>query len=149
MRSSVNAYRVSNMEGATHLDVLLACYDALAEDIQLAGIAAEGGDIAARCRHSQHALLLLGHLESWIPLLENDEIEQSLRDFYVFLRKELLCLQSSIASSAFADLAMRICETRAVWQKKKQMMLSTEPLAAELTANTDDSQIRTRLCCLA
>ena len=46
MTSSVRAYRNSATEGATHIDILLACYDALAEDIRMAGNAAVKGDLA-------------------------------------------------------------------------------------------------------
>ena len=37
MSRSVRAYRNSATEGATHIDILLACYDTLAEDLRLAG----------------------------------------------------------------------------------------------------------------
>ena len=50
MTASVRAYRSSATEGATHIDILLACYDALSEDIRMAGDAAARSDIAARCR---------------------------------------------------------------------------------------------------
>jgi len=56
------------------MDMLLACYDALAEDIRLAGKSAGKGDVAGRCRYSEHALLLIdiwrvGYLYSMNPNL--------------------------------------------------------------------------------
>lgn len=132
MKSSLQAYRMSAIEGATHIDVLLACYDALAEDIRLAGEAAEVGDFTARCRYSKHALLVLGHLQSWAPLVENQNLERSLTGFYEYVRKKLLCLQSCAEAYQFLALAMSVCETRAVWQKKKSLMSSSEiPSASE------------------
>lgn len=124
--NSLYAYRISAMEGATHVDVLLACYDAIAEDIRMAGEAAAVGDIEARCRHSEHAFVVLGHLENWLPLLEDAVLEESLSRFYGYLRRQLLQLQSSVRTAEFADLAMDICETRAVWQKKTSMMSTVE-----------------------
>lgn len=124
MNRNVLAYRNSVTEGATHIDILLACYDSLAEDIRLAGKYAAKGDIAARCRHSEHALLLIGHLESWVSLLGDSELADSLTNFYGYLRVEILHLQLSAERSKFVDLALVVCETRAVWQKKQSARLS-------------------------
>ena len=119
MTSSVRAYRNSATDGATHIDSLLACYDAVAEDIRLAGKFAAEGDVAARCRHSQRALLIIGHLESWISLLDDADLSASLARFYQYLRTEILRLQLSSELDKFLDLAFVVCETRAVWQRKQ------------------------------
>lgn len=124
MTSSVRAYRNSATEGATYLDILLACYDALAEDIRLAGEAAIKSDFATRCRHSQRALLLIGHLESWISLLDDPELAGSLESFYEYLRAEILRLQVASSLDEFMKLALIVCETRASWQKKQSPKLS-------------------------
>ena len=142
MRDTARSYRTSGTENATHLEILLATYDAVAEDMRLAGEAAERGDISARCRYSQHALLLAGHLESWVPLLEDETLQTSLVRFYGYLREQLLRLQATPDPGRFAELAMLVCETRAVWhQKGSQMMrpltlptpeiLAPEPAGAE------------------
>ena len=70
MTTTARTYRSAATEGATHLGLLLATYDVLADDIRLAGEAAAKGLIEDRCRLSGHANVLLGHLESWVPLLE-------------------------------------------------------------------------------
>jgi flagellin-specific chaperone FliS len=124
MTRSVRAYRSSATEGATYIDIVLACYDALAEDIRLAGKSSATGDVAARCRHSDHALLLIGHLESWLSLLDDSELAGSLASFYCYLRAEIIRLQLSAELSNFIDLALMVCETRAAWQKKQSIELS-------------------------
>lgn len=150
MKSSLHAYRVSATEGATHLDVLLACYDALAEDIRLAGRAAAAGDIAERCRHSQHAMLLLGHLQDWVSLLESTSLAESLSSFYDYLREALLRLQASVEATEFTALAMTVCETRAMWQRKKTMMLSPEVfVASDAPSGNDVAAEGRRLYCSA
>lgn len=132
MTRGVRAYRASATEGATHIDILLACYDALAEDIRLAGRSARACDVAARCRYSEHALLLVGHLESWVSLLDDVELAASVAKFYSYLRTAILRLQFSQESNEFMDLALAVCETRAAWQTKQstelsQLKISTEP----------------------
>lgn len=129
MNKSVRAYRSSATEGATQIDILLACYDTLAGDFRLAGELALMGDITGRCRHSERALLLIGHLESWVSLLDDAELATSLVRFYGYIRAELLRLQLSTELNKFIDLAFVVCETRAAWQKKQGANL-TQALAA-------------------
>lgn len=133
MTSSVRAYRNSATAGATHVDVLLACYDALAEDIRMAGKAASNGDIAARCRHSERALLLVGHLESWISLLDDAALAAGMAKFYEFLRLRILRLQVCSELDKFMSLALVVCEIRAAWQKRQSAEL------ARTTARVDQS----------
>jgi flagellin-specific chaperone FliS len=139
MISSLRAYRNSATEGATHIDILLACYDALAEDIRLAGMFAVKGDVVSRCRHSEHALLLIGHLESWVPLLDDAELTASLTSFYTFLRAEILRLQISNELEEFMALALVVCETRAAWQKKQSARPSQAGADAELAYSVEGS----------
>jgi len=128
MSSSVRAYRSSATEGASHIDILLACYDALVEAIRMAGIAVSKGDVASRCRYSERALLLIGHMESWIPLLDDPELATSLSSFYQYLRAEVLRLQLCRELDMFVNLALEVCEIRAAWQRKQ-----TEGLAQSVT----------------
>jgi flagellin-specific chaperone FliS len=116
---SLRAYRDSADEFGTHVDVLLACYDALTDDIRSAGSAVVAGDVPARCRHSHRALLLLGHLESWVSLLDDDPLQQALTGFYQYVRAELLRLQAAAEVGSYTILAMRVCEARAAWQRKQ------------------------------
>ena len=124
MTTTARTYRSAATEGATHLGLLLATYDVLADDIRLAGDAAAKGLIEERCRLSSHATLLLGHLESWVPLLGDPVLETSLIRFYAFMRAELMRLQSETEGGAFADLALQVGETRAAWQQKGDLLQS-------------------------
>ena len=145
MTGSVRAYRNSATEGATHIDILLACYDAVAEDVRLAGKFAAKGDVVARCRHSQRALLIIGHLESWISLLDDADLSASLAHFYQYLRTEILRLQLSCELDKFLDLAFVVCETRAIWQRKQSEGLihpGTGPQAAHSIGESDGATSR-------
>jgi flagellin-specific chaperone FliS len=145
MTRSVRAYRSSATEGATHIDILLACYDALAEDIRLAGKSAVAGNVAARCRYSEHALLLIGHLESWIPLLDDSELATNLANFYSYLRTEILRLQLCIESDRFLALALVVGETRATWQKKQNTALSQMGMSESLQTTAEPEGLASRL----
>jgi flagellin-specific chaperone FliS len=145
MTSSLRAYRNSATEGATHIDILLACYDAVAEDIRLAGKFAVNGDVVSRCRHSEHALLLIGHLESWVLLLDDPELTGSLTGFYEYLRAEILRLQITNELEKFMALALVVCETRAAWQNRQSVGRSQAGVGTEvshLTGETDGAASR-------
>lgn len=139
MTISVRAYRSSATEGATHVDILMACYDALAEDIRFAGEFAVKGDIALRCRHSQRALLLIGYLENWISLLDDADLSASLARFYEYLRAEILRVQSSSELDDFMSLALMVCQVRATWQQKQSAGLPQAKAGAERGHLTEDS----------
>lgn len=144
MTTTANAYRAASLEHASHLDLLLASYDALAQDLRLAGLAAEQGHIAERCRLSGHALLLVGHLESWTQLLHEPVLESSLADFYTFVRGELMRSQGSPSAAHFSNLALLVCEVRAAWQGKGSKAAAMQDAAmtkASLTAAHEESRV--------
>ena len=119
MVSSETFYRQTAGEGATYIGLLLVVYDTLAGDLRRAGEAVDRGDIAARCHATNHALLLLGHLESWAESLAEVELRTSLSHFYAYLRVQAIALQAAGRKDGFNELAGLVEETRAVWQRKE------------------------------
>lgn len=114
------AYRTASASGATHIGILLLVYDALAGDLRKASEAVARGDISERCTHSNHALLLLGHVQEWCASLDDEALERSLTAFYEHLRVSLFQYQRDGTPQGFAGLANLVAETRAAWQKKEQ-----------------------------
>ena len=113
------AYQSAAAEGATHIGMLVLVYDALVKDFIKAAAAVRREDIEARCSASSHALLLLGHLDSWVELIDDPILASSLTDFYGILRGELLRLQAEPEAASFENLAQRISETKTSWQAKE------------------------------
>ncbi len=126
---SETLYRRAAAEGATYIGLLLVVYDSLAEDLRRAGEAAARNDIAARCHASNHALLLLGHLESWTNSVDDPVLQTSLGQFYAYLRSQTLTIQAKPQPEAFHELARLVSETRAAWQQKEALSIGTRPLA--------------------
>lgn len=134
MIRSETFYRQAAGEGATYIGLLLVVYDTLAGDLRRAGQAVEAGDIAGRCDATNHALLLLGHLESWAASLAEVELRESLGRFYAFLRSQAIALQAATVGAGFADLAGLVEETRAVWQQKEASLSAVRLQARQLPA---------------
>lgn len=121
MFSSGTYYRRAAGEGATYIGLVIVVYDTLAGDLRRAGEAAAHGEIGARCEATNHALLLLGHLESWAESLEEEALRASLGQFYGYLRAQTIALQVSARSEGFEELAALVEGTRAAWQHKEMM----------------------------
>ncbi len=116
------AYRTATADSTTQLGLLIEVYDAIASDLRSAELASLQNDIAARCGHCNHAFALLGHIESWVDLLDEPTLATSLKSFYAMLRTRMLQLQQRNNEQGFKQLAELVTETRAVWQRKQQML---------------------------
>jgi flagellin-specific chaperone FliS len=74
---------------------------------------------------------LIGHLESWVSLLDDSDLSASLATFYEYLRAEILRLQSSSELDEFMNLALLVCQTRATWQQRQSAGPSRTEAGAE------------------
>ena len=137
------AYRSAAMDGASHIGLLVVVYDALVLDLNRAAEASARNDISSRCRLSNHALQLLGHLESWLPYIDDPPLTSSLGTFYTFLRAEILRLQRIENPAGFTALALLIGETRAVWQRKEQQAFFAPAPSPSQASSILDVEIRT------
>ena len=123
--SKASLYRKIAAEGATYIGLLTAVLDSLAEDLRIAGVAVTCNDIPARCAASNHALLLLGHLESWAVEMEEPSLKASLLTFYAYTRSSLISMQIETNDQPFRDLAMHVTQLRSTWQKKEMEFRKT------------------------
>jgi flagellar protein FliS len=110
------SYRRSAIEGASPIGLMIALFDTLAGDLGRAAAALRKGDIETRCREVNHAILVLGHLESWIDRTSGGESAESLARFYGHLRAKMM--EASVKKSATildAQIEM-ILNVRSAWQ---------------------------------
>ena len=133
-RQTTSAYQNATASGATQAGLLQLVYSHLAQDLLRAAEAVGVNNIEARCASSNHALLLLGHLESWLDCLEEPTLAESLRGFYRMLSNSILQLQAAPDALLFEKAAQLVLDTRAVWQLKEQRLSSTYRDTAALPA---------------
>ena len=134
-RESKLGYQSASADGATQIGLLSIVYAAMAEDLRSAGRAVQAGDIAARCRASNHALALLGHVESWQLDSSDGRLSASLSAFYQSVRQQILFLQINGASPAFEALSETLLSLRATWQVKEQELLHTHKASSQAAVN--------------
>ncbi len=112
------SYRRAAIEGASPIGLVVALYDTLSGDLGRAAAALRANDIEQRCKHLNHALLILGHLEDWLDTTNGGDLAQSLAQFYAYLRGKLL--EASLAQSApllEAQIEL-ILQVRSAWQQR-------------------------------
>jgi flagellar secretion chaperone FliS len=122
------SYRMSAIQGASSIGLIVILLDTLAEDLRRAAAALRANNIEDRCRQLNHGALVLGQLENWVDRAEGGESAFLLHSFYAYLRSQMM--QASVARSpqmleAAIDTIMHV---RTAWQQ-----IDTRPLVTSET----------------
>jgi flagellar biosynthetic protein FliS len=123
------AYRRNAAESASGLGLLISLFDTLAGDLRRAAEAQRENDIERRCREVRHALIIVGHLESWVDQGTGGVLAQELLDFYAMLRRKLILAQAGKSAEKLEELMASVLHLREQWQ---QIELRTEPSGPEV-----------------
>jgi flagellar protein FliS len=117
MSTTELSYRKSAIEGASPIGLMIALLDALVCDFRRAANAIRKNDIETRCKELDHALLVLGRLETWVDMKNGGEPAQNLSRFYAYLRAKMI--EASIKkSAAVLDAQIEtIVHVRSAWQQ--------------------------------
>ena len=124
------SYRRSAVAGASWIGLTIALYDTLTGNLRRAASAIRNNNIEARCSEVNHALLVLGQLESMMAAQSKDDLAASLSLFYNHLRGKML--EASIQQSASLMEAQieLILQVRTAWQQRD--LVSPASVPAEL-----------------
>jgi flagellar protein FliS len=122
--NAASSYRHSSIEGASPIGLVVALYDRLIEDLQLAADALRRNDIEARCHALNHASLVLGQLQDWIDPTATDPLRQNLLDFYHLLRTRLLEASLKRSAEILVEQIELIAGVRSAWQRRDAQEIS-------------------------
>ena len=120
IRDAEMAYRKTAVEGASSIGLTIALYDTLAGDLRRAADAMRAGNIELRCRELNHALIVLGYLESWVDLANGKELAGSLTGFYKYLRAKMMEGQLKQSAEIIDEQMKLVLEVRGSWQHLDQ-----------------------------
>jgi len=111
------SYRLSAIQGASAIGLIVVLLDTLADDLRRAAVALRRNDIEDRCRQLNHAALVLGQLENWVDRMNGGESALLLNAFYAHVRTQMM--QASVARSAeVLEAAIdTIINVRTAWQQ--------------------------------
>jgi flagellar biosynthetic protein FliS len=114
------AYRKTAVQGSSGFGLLIAIFDALAEDLRRAAQAQRNNDLEERCRRTNHAVQIIGFLEDRLLHGEGGNLANQLRTFYRALRVKLLHAQIHKSAEQLEELMTAVLNIREAWQKADQ-----------------------------
>jgi flagellar biosynthetic protein FliS len=129
------SYRMSAIQGASSIGLIVILLDTLADDLRRAAAALRANDIENRCRQLNHGALVLGQLENWVDRVDGGESAILLHTFYAHLRAQMM--QASVARSpeileAAIDTIMNV---RTAWQQIDARPLETSETLIDPMSN--------------
>ena len=75
------SYRESSARGASPVDLVVRLYEQIVEDLRQAAIAIDQNDIRRRTKRINHAILVIGHLQSPLDFDNGGKVAQDLDTF--------------------------------------------------------------------
>jgi flagellar secretion chaperone FliS len=111
------SYRRTAVEGASGVGLTIALYDTLAGDLKRAAAAERGGDIELRTREMNHALTVIGYLESWVDPVNGHELAKGLIILYGYLRVKMMEGQTKRSADILEEQVCLVLKVREAWQQ--------------------------------
>jgi flagellar biosynthetic protein FliS len=111
------SYRQAALHGATGFGLLIAMYDTVIANLRRAAEAQRNRDIQLRCNEVNHALLVLGFLESWIDSDSQGDLAQQLLNLYRGLRCSLITAQAKHSAELLEQYVPELLNLRMIWQQ--------------------------------
>jgi flagellar protein FliS len=84
-----SSYREATIRGASPVRLVLCLYEQAIEDLRRAVVAQEKGDIEARTREINHAVIVIGQLQRSLNMEQGGEVARNLARFYGTVRAGL------------------------------------------------------------
>ena len=128
------SYREGTVRGASPVELVVRLHEQMIEDLRQAGVAIERGDIERRTRCINHAILIVGHLQSSLDFANGDKVTRDLDHFYNVLRHNLIHVQFHPSKQGLAQLTTDLLAVRSAWieveRAEKRSMVAMAPATA-------------------
>jgi flagellar secretion chaperone FliS len=124
--SASNYYRSTTL-GATAMGQVIALYDGILRDLHRAIDAIAAGKNEQRVSSANHALLVIGELQSVLDFERGAEAARHLDSFYNVTRA--MITNASVTSSVerFQELIAMFARIRAAWSQVERTVAPSEP----------------------
>jgi len=116
-QTAKSVYREIDIQSATPLQIVVALYDAILQDIRGAMAAQKHNDIEERSAQVKHCLLAVAQLQSRLDLEKGGEVAKNLDRFYSTVRGKLLEASIKASADAFAAIADMVMPIRSAWNE--------------------------------
>jgi flagellar protein FliS len=109
------SYREGTVWGASPVDLVVRLYERMIEDLRQVALAIEQNDIRRRTKHINHAILVVGHLQSPLDFANGGKVAKDLDHFYNTLRQNLVQVQFFPSQRGVAQLITDLLTVREAW----------------------------------
>jgi len=114
------SYREGTVRGASPVGLVVRLYEQIIEDLRQAAVAIENNDIMLRTKRIQHAILVIGHLQSPLDFSNGGKVAKDLDHFYNVLRQNLIQVQFYPSKRALCQQITDVLALRAAWIEVEQ-----------------------------
>ena len=108
-------YREGTAKGATPAALVARLYEQTIDDLWHALKALESNDIELRTNKINHAVLVIGHLESQLDFAAGGKVAEHLKNFYVSLRQNLTQAQLQQSKTLLSQQITDLLAIREAW----------------------------------
>ena len=143
MTNARTTYRENTVRGASPVRLVVLLYEQLIQDLTQASQALEQNDVALRTSRINHAILVLGHLQSGLNFTAGGKVAQNLQNFYDALRSNLVRAQFQQSRALLAQQITDLLSVREAWIEVERAENPTLPpadlVAADAAAPASDA----------
>jgi flagellar protein FliS len=132
------SYRQASACGATPIGQIVSLYDTILRDFGRALAALQTGDVENRVVELNHALLVIGHLQSVLDFERGGEAARQFEQFYAVTRGMIVQANIRATPEALEELINLYSGLRQAWyQAEQQLPMDQQPAPA--TDRPEDS----------
>jgi flagellar secretion chaperone FliS len=108
-------YRENAVRGASRVGLVVLLYEQMIEDLRCAAKALDEGQIELRTRSINHAILVIGNLQSTLDFEQGGAVARNLDHFYNVLRSKLVEAQALASKQLLESQIKELLSLRDAW----------------------------------
>ncbi len=141
MTNPRTAYRENNVRGASAVRLVILLYEQIIQDLTQAVQAVEQNDIERRTKLINHAILVIGHLQSPLDFENGGKVARDLDHFYNVLRQNLVQVQLHPSKAGICQLITDLLAVREGWiEVERAEKALVTPAAAMIPSSAADPE---------
>jgi len=110
-----SAYRQSQVRGATQVGLVVLLYEQMIDDLRHATEHLQQKQIELRTGRINHAILVLGHLQSTLDIERGGKVARHLERYYNLLRSKLMEAQARASQPLLTEQIAILLKLRDAW----------------------------------
>jgi flagellar secretion chaperone FliS len=125
------SYREAAVRGASPVRLVICLYEQAIEDLRQAVVALEKGDIEARTRTINHALMVIGQLQGTLDKERGGEVAKNLDQFYGVVRSGLVEAQIKQSAKILEQQIFQLTTVHEAWLEVARVSSGSTPHTSE------------------